>query len=77
VNPEVFKEFTPFINQWIKYTGSRQILLDLLVHIILYTEENAQHVISLLLKTTELPDKTIANVAEEVLGKYDTLFINN
>ncbi|KAL1124013.1 hypothetical protein AAG570_001783 [Ranatra chinensis] len=65
--PDLFREMNRFSDQWVKFAGGRQALLDLVVHLILYTEDSAEYIMNLLLDTTRHPDKVVAATAEEIL----------
>lgn len=54
--------------EWAEYTGSRQALLDLIVHLILSVTSNSEQLFTLILDGTSHPNTSVSAAAEEILG---------
>ncbi|KAK9510932.1 hypothetical protein O3M35_005604 [Rhynocoris fuscipes] len=68
VEPSMFDKMVGFGVEWAEYTGSRQALLDLVVHLILSATNDAERLFTLVLDGTSHSNASVSAVAEEILA---------
>ncbi|XP_073987068.1 integrator complex subunit 5 omd [Rhodnius prolixus] len=68
VKPTIFNKLVKFGVEWAEYTGSRQALLDLIVHLILSVTSNSEQLFTLILDGTSHPNTSVSAAAEEILA---------
>ncbi|KAF6214343.1 hypothetical protein GE061_009083 [Apolygus lucorum] len=67
LKPDMFESLTSFGFEWKSYAGSRQSLLDLVVHLILSVPEDAYLLLALLLDATRYRNEVVSLLATEIL----------